>query len=152
MPVYNQRFKSLYTSRNNLLERKCRLHTKQNQKYVTNTCQLKNASGGSGTDTKLMFYRLDCADTNNNKLLFCTFSFHWYRNIFPFVSIFLLFIQLTNSVNSKLEEAVRRQTIYCHGNICDVVLAWFILYPWSTWLVTILVFAGLAAEAVYSIS
>ena len=38
------------------VERKCGLHTKQNQK---NTCQMKNTSGGSGADT--IFYSLDCA-------------------------------------------------------------------------------------------
>ena len=107
-----------------------------------------------------IFYSLDGTDINNKLLfiiiiiiiLFLTFSFYWYHNIFPFISIFLLFIQLTDRVNSKLEEAVRRQAIYCHTNICDVVLAWHILYPCSTWLVTILVITGLAFETVYSIS
>ena len=105
-----------------------------------------------------IFYSLDGADINDKLLfiiillLFLTFSFYWYRNVFPFIFIFLLFIQLTDRVNSKLEEAVRRQAIYCHTNTYDVVLAWHILYPCSTWLVTILVITGLAFETLYSIS
>ena len=107
-----------------------------------------------------IFNSLDCAKINNKLLfiiiiillLFLTFSFYWYHNIFPFISIFLLFIQLTDRVNSKLEEAVRRQAINCHSNIFDVVLAWHIPYPCSTGLFTILVITRLTFETVYSIS
>ena len=55
-----------------------------------------------------------------------TLSFRKYFSIVPFISVFLLLVQLIHGVNSKQKEAVRLQATHGYFDISDVVFAWTI--------------------------